>query len=322
MARSSSRNSGFSRKAQFSLFTGYLAAFLGAVIGLALLIVSIWQPQSFAGLRGLANDATRPAGQGTAVVRDEGQGFFESVQGYLEAGSQNSKLKQELEVARIRLKESDDVAQENAQLRGLLGLQELEQPPIVTTRLIGSSSTSARRFAYMAAGRNQGVGNGMPVRSERGIVGRVLETSRNTARVLLLTDSASALPVRRSTDNVVALARGRGDGLLQIRLINLGLNPLEVGDLLVTSGTGGYFQPGVAVAIVQELNDEGALARLVADPVSTNFVAVTPIWQPEAVYASQVPEEEPLVEPEPESEGEGNDAENANEGTPGTQDGE
>ena len=129
----------------------------------------------------------------------------------------------------------------------------------------------------------------MPVRSARGIVGRVLEVGSDSSRVLLLADSESVIPVRRSKDEVVAFAEGRGDGRLRIRLINLGVNPLKKGDLFVTSGAGGYYRPGIAVAIVQEVTEDGALAAVISDPAATDFVAVEPIWQARAVEASQTP---------------------------------
>ncbi len=286
MASSSSRRSGHSRRAQFSLFTGYVAAILGAVLGLALLGLSFWQPQWAGFMRGAASDATEPAGQTTAVTRSRGQGFIDSIQGYLRAGSQNSKLQEEIEVARIKLAESEAISQENARLRALLELEQIDDKPVVVTRLISSSATSARRYAYIGAGRSDGLEVGMPVRSSRGVVGRVLEVGSSTARILLLTDSESILPVRRAKDEVIGLAQGRGDGLLNIRLVNLGINPLEVGDMLVTSGTGGYYRPGVSVGIVSEITDEGALARLVADPASADYVAVGKIWVPEAVIAA------------------------------------
>ncbi|NQX95333.1 MAG: rod shape-determining protein MreC, partial [Erythrobacter sp.] len=137
-----------------------------------------------------------------------------------------------------------------------------------------------------------GVEVGMPVRSARGVVGRILEVARGSSRVLLLTDSESVLPVRRATDNTVAFAEGRGDGFLRIRLINLGLNPLEEGDVLVTSGAGGYYRPGVAVAVITELTPDGGIARLMADPSATDFVSVEPIYQPAAVETGQTPQEE------------------------------
>ena len=102
--------------------------------------------------------------------------------------------------------------------------------------------------------------------------------------MLLLTDSESVLPVRRASDRTVAFAEGRGDGLLRIRLINLGLNPLQVGRCpSSTSGAGGYYRPGVAVAVLSELTPDGGIARLIADPSATNYVMVEPIYEPLAV---------------------------------------
>jgi rod shape-determining protein MreC len=286
MAPPSSRRSGFSKKAQFSLFTGYLLAGAGALLGLALLLLSLWQPAAFAPLRGVAGDvAVAPAGEATAVARSGQQGFFSGIAGYFRAGSQNAALREEMELARIRLAEAEAVKEENRRLKALLGLQDKAVKPVAVARLVGSTATSGRRFAFLGAGRSDGVMPGMPVLSERGVIGRVLETGRNSARVLLLTDSESVLPVRRAKGDVVAFAEGRGDGLLRVRLVNLGINPLKPGDLMVTSGAGGYYRPGVAVAVITETTPDGGIARLVAEPSATNYVAVEPVHQPEAVAA-------------------------------------
>ncbi|PKP63039.1 MAG: rod shape-determining protein MreC [Alphaproteobacteria bacterium HGW-Alphaproteobacteria-9] len=283
MAPPSSRRSGFSRKAQYSLFTGYLLAGAGALLGLALLILSMWQPSAFAPLRGGASDIVTPAGTVGAVARSETQGFFASIGGYFNAGRQNAALREEMEIARVRLAEADAVRAENRRLKSLLNLKDSEVKPVSIARLVGSTATSTRRHAYLSAGANNGVTPGMPVISERGVIGRVLETGRNSARVLLLTDSESVLPVRRAKDDVIAFAEGRGDGMLRVRLVNLGINPLKVGDLMVTSGAGGYYRPGVAVAVISKITEDGGIARLVAEPAATNFVAVEPIHQAAAV---------------------------------------
>jgi len=294
MAPPSSRRSGFSKKEKNSVFAGYLLASLGAVLGLGLLALSLWQPQALAPLRGAAQDAVSPAGQATAVARSGTASVGETISAYWDAAQQNAALREEVEIARIQLAEAKAVAQENERLKALLALAEGEIEPIATTRLVGSSSTSTRRFAYVNVGRVDGVKVGMPVRSARGVVGRILEVARGSSRVLLLTDSESVLPVRRATDNTVAFAEGRGDGLLRIRLINLGLNPLEEGDVLLTSGAGGYYRPGVAVAVITQLTPDGGLARLMADPSATDFVSVEPIYEPVAVSAAETPQEQPI----------------------------
>jgi rod shape-determining protein MreC len=299
MAPPSSRRSGFSKKQQYSVFTGYLLATLGAVVGLALLTISLWQPSAFQPLRGAASDAASPVGEATATVRAGGNNTWDTITGYWNAGSQNAELRREVEIARIRLAEAEAVEAENRRLKALLGLTDEEEvEAIAATRLIGSSSSSARRFAYIGVGSSDDVAIGMPVHSERGVIGRVLETARGSSRVLLLTDSESVLPVRRASDQTVAFAEGRGDGLLRIRLINLGLNPLEIGDVFVTSGAGGYYRPGVAVAVLSEITSDGGIAQLIAEPSATNYVVVEPIYEPLAVEASGVSARDELTQEE------------------------
>jgi rod shape-determining protein MreC len=289
MAPPSSRRSGFSKKAQFSVFAAYLLAGGGALLGFALLLLSLWQPGAFAPLRAVAGDVVAPAGEATAIARSTQQGLFDGIKGYIRAGSQNAALRREMEIARIRLAEAEAIKAENRRLKALLGLADKPVKPVTFARLVGSTATSGRRFAYLGAGSGDGVRPGMPVISESGVIGRVLETGRSSSRVLLLTDSESVLPVRRAKGDVVAFAEGRGDGLLRVRLVNLGINPLKPGDLMVTSGAGGYYRPGVAVAVISEVTPDGGIARLVAEPSATSYVAVEPVYQPDAVAALRAP---------------------------------
>ncbi|MGB3167072.1 MAG: rod shape-determining protein MreC [Alteraurantiacibacter sp.] len=288
-----SAQSGTNKRAQMGRFTGYVFASAGALIGALLLIISLWRPETFYGLRSMATDAAAPVGEAGAAGRTTSRGFFEAIAGYYNAGSKNAELEQEVEVARVRLAEAVALEQENARLKALLDLVEGNEEVVATGRLIGSTSSSVRRFGYLSAGRSDGVTVGMPVTSSMGLVGRILEAGRSTSRVLLLTDPESIVPVRRATDDVVAFAEGRADGSLRIRLINLGINPLEEGDIFVTSGAGGLFRPGVAVAMVSKITDDGAIGQLLSNPAATDFVMVQPIFEPEAILAAEQP---PLAE--------------------------
>lgn len=294
MAPPRGRRSSSNRKAQLGLFAGYAFALLGAAIGASLLLISLFRPEMFSSVRSMASDIAAPAGQAGAAGRTGTRSFFEAIAGYYRAGSRNAELQREVRIARVRLAEAEAIAGENRRLLAVLGLAEGETEPVAVARLIGSTSTSARRFAYLSAGRRDGVTVGMPVTSPMGLVGRVLETGARSSRVLLLTDSESMVPVRRATDDVVAFAEGRADGSLRIRLINLGINPLTVGDVFVTSGAGGMFRPGVAVGVATELTDDGAIAQLVSNPAATDVVIVEPIWQRPAVEALATPPDVPL----------------------------
>ena len=277
-------SSSSNRKAQLNVVTGYRIAGVGALIGAALLIISLMQPQALAGLRSMATDAASSAGEAGASARTGGKNFFEAIAGYYRAGSRNAALEREMRIARVRLAEAEALRRENTRLKRVLGLREGdgEVEPVALGRLIGSTSSSARRFAYISVGREDGVRPEMPVVSPMGLVGRVLETGARSARVLLLTDSESMVPVRRATDDLVAFAEGRADGSLRLRLINLGINPIKPGDVFVTSGAGGLFRPNVAVAVAETITRDGAIARVLSNPAATDYVAVEPVWSPEA----------------------------------------
>ncbi|MBO9517459.1 MAG: rod shape-determining protein MreC [Porphyrobacter sp.] len=291
MAPPSSRRSGSNKKAQLGLFTGYVLAGVGILVGAALLAISLLRPETFNGLRSMASDAAAPVGEVGAAGRTGGKNVFEAVAGYYRAGSRNAKLEEEAKIARVKLAEAEALRQENARLKAALRMSEGDVRPVATARLIGSTSSSARRIAYISAGTSDGVEPGMPVTSPMGLVGRVVEAGTMSSRVLLLTDSESMVPVRRATDNVVAFAEGRSDGSLRLRLVNLGVNPIKKGDVFVTSGAGGLFRPGIAVALATEITRDGAIAQLLSNPAATDVVLVEPVWQKKAIDAADAMEE-------------------------------
>ncbi len=288
MAPPNIRGSSSNRKAQLSVFTGYLIAAAGAAIGAALLIISLWQPQALAGLRSMMSDATAPVGKAGASARTGGKSFFDAIAGYYRAGSKNAELEQEMQIARVKVVEAEALKQENLRLKAALGLREAEIKPVALARLIGSTSSSTRRFAYISAGSDDGVRPEMAVVSPMGLVGRVLEAGAHSARVMLLTDSESMVPVRRAKDDVVAFAEGRADGSLRLRLINLSINPIKRGDVFVTSGAGGLFRPNVAVAVADVVTRDGAIARVLSNPAATDYVSIEPVWQPDAIRSLSV----------------------------------
>ena len=283
MAPPPNRRPGYSRRAQYTTFFGYIAGIAGALLGGVLLLIAIASPTAFSGLRSLGSDAASPAGRVAAKSRSGGVGLFGTIAAYFNAGAQNAELKRALAATKARLVESQAQADENRRLKGLLGLVEVDPRPVTFARLTGSTASSTRRFATLSAGTGDGVAIGMPVRSELGLVGRVLETGRATSRVLLITDGESVVPVRRATDGIAGFAQGNANGTLQIRLISLGINPLKRGDAFVTSGSGGLYRPGTPIAVVETITRDGAIARVLSDPAATDYVSVEPVWAPEAI---------------------------------------
>ena len=111
----------------------------------------------------VATDAAAPVGKAGAGARTGGQSFFQAIAGYYGAGSKNAELEQEVKIARVKLAEAGALKQENARLKATLGLKDADQKPVALGRLIGSTSSSTRRFAYLSVGTSDGVAPDMPV---------------------------------------------------------------------------------------------------------------------------------------------------------------
>ncbi len=134
--------------------------------------------------------------------------------------------------------------------------------PFVRARLIGR-------------GRESGVADGYPVINPYGLVGRVYETGRRSARVLLLTDLNSRIPVMADRSNARAIMVG--DNSAYPRLEYIGRQPdIEAGDRIVSSGDDGVLPRGVPVGEAVPTRDGGWRVRLYSDQAPVDFVWVWP----------------------------------------------
>jgi rod shape-determining protein MreC len=280
------RRPGHSRKAQYSLFATYVVAIAGTVVAALLLLISIADPTGFAALRSAASETTAPVARFFDSVRRSVSGMSENMSAYFDAASKNKALSDKVARDRTKLIEADAIKIENRRLRALLDMvQSDEAYRVAIGRLISSTATSSRRIATLSIGSNQGVAPGQPVRGPAGLIGRIIESGPNTAKVLLISDAENIIPVLRVPDGLPALASGMGNGLVMIRPVDLGENPFKKGDIIVTSGNGGLYPPNVPYARVIRKTSDGAMARPIAAPGNSPYVLVLRPYQEPAKEA-------------------------------------
>ena len=298
MAPPRNRRPGSSRRAQYGLFFGYVVAVGGVLFALLLLLVSIVDPRGFAAIKGAAMDVTTPVSSaGRSVLRgitDFGTGIGD----YFRAGSQNAELRARLQTAEAQAVQAEAQRLDNQRLRQMLHLRETATDEIAVGRIVSSSFDSPRRFAILAVGGSSGVRVGQPVRAPEGLIGRVLLAGRHSAQVLLIVDPSSTVPVRLVRDGTPAMAVGRGDGTLELRTLEVGVNPFRRGDMLVTSGVGGIYPPGIPVAQVIGIQGEITLARPLATPARVDYALVQPLYEPAVAPRSEGGTAEPGAQPQ------------------------
>ncbi len=280
MAPSRDRRPGFSRRAQYGLFLSYILAIAGAVVGAVLLVLSTFDPAAFAALRSTVAEVTAPVSSTLAAGDRAVAAIPETIGAYFRVHGENANLRAQAKRDRALVLRAQTMAYENLRLRKLLTVRDVTPGVIVTARIVSSTGSSARRFGVLNAGIWQGVRDGQPVRGPVGLIGRVVEVGANTARVLLIIDPESVVPVRRARDGRPALASGRGDGLIDIRAVDTSVPGFKENDLFITSGTGGLYAPGVPVATIERRTREGGLARPVASPSALDFAIVSHAFLP------------------------------------------
>lgn len=290
MAAPAGPRPGWSRKAQYSLFFGLVAAIAGLIVGLIMLILSLVAPSAYAGVRGAALDVTAPVTGALSDVATTVKGVVGGAGDYWNAAEQNAGLKRERIALRRQIIRAKAVLQENNQLKAALGLREKTREAVAVGRIVGSSFESTRRFAVLSVGRSDGVMPGMPVRTADGLVGRVVEAGSTASRVLLVSDRSNIVPARILRGGIPVISTGRGDGTVDIRPLEVGRNPFKRGDIIVTSGTGGLYPPLVPIARIIRLDDDGALGLPLADPSQASFAVVERAFEPAALAVAAQPE--------------------------------
>ncbi len=198
----------------------------------------------------------------------------------------NAELEETLARFQAELVELRELASDYQRLADLLDYTSgVENQEFVSANVISIDQLGFLQTIVIDRGTRDGIGRGMPVVTRQGLVGRVTEVSANAARVQLISDPNSHISARLQTTRVEGSVSGQSGGGLRMELIPLG-DPVEVGDLVITSGLGGNLPPDIPigqVTSVQQLESElnqDAEVRSLVDFDTLEIVLVITSFQP------------------------------------------
>jgi rod shape-determining protein MreC len=149
---------------------------------------------------------------------------------------------------------------ENKILRDLLNFKSRPEPSFITARVIADTGGAFAHSLILNAGARDGVRKGQAAVTGYGLVGRIAGVGARSARILLITDLNSRIPVVVGENPTRAILAG--DNSDRPKLLHLPSGEtVAVGDRVVTSGHGGALPPGLAVGIVTQVNENGIRVR-------------------------------------------------------------
>ncbi|MBP6394435.1 MAG: rod shape-determining protein MreC [Giesbergeria sp.] len=197
--------------------------------------------------------------------------------GYLQAlqrsQAEAAGARQALILMSERATQADQLLQENARLRGLLGLRDRLVTSAQAAQILYDSADPYTRRVVVDQGGSHGVEIGSPVMDESGVLGQVTRVYPYLSEVTLLTDREQAIPVLNSRTGARGVAYGdpaasHGGGM-ELRFVSANADVKE-DDVLTTSGLDGVYPPGLPVARVLhvERRADSAFARIYCRPIA------------------------------------------------------
>lgn len=162
---------------------------------------------------------------------------------------------------------------ENRSLQGLLNFAVDPKASFISARVIADSGGAFAQNLVLNAGRADGVHKGQAVVNDAGFVGRVAEVGNKTARVLLISDLNSRIPVIVEFSRVPAILVGANSD--RPRLLHTAPGAaISPSDRIVTSGHGGAFPAGLPVGIVAVVTDNRIEVQPLMERSRLEFVRV------------------------------------------------
>lgn len=224
-----------------------------------------WIEHVRAGANVLIEPLFRLAAMPAEVARDARVAIADRSQ----LNEQNARLSRELLIAQTQLRRYDAVQEQNQRLHELLSVQKTLGLSVQLARVINVDLGPYRRhYLTLDLGSDNGVGIGQPVIDGHGVMGQVVEVRARSCTVMLITDSAHAVPVRIERTGLRTIARGSGQlDTLELPTIPVSAD-VKVGDRLVTSGLGGRFPADFPVGVIRSIANDpsGMFAAAKATP--------------------------------------------------------
>lgn len=182
---------------------------------------------------------------------------------------ENERLKQKIDQYDELLQKNKNHEREIATLTEELNLQAtLTDFEKITSNVISRSPDTWQDIMIIDRGMNDGVEANMPVVSNHGLIGRIIEANKTSSKVELLTSSnqnSNQFPVRISTENGEAFGILKGyDAKKEVLVIEqiTGTKTIEEGAIVQTSGLGGGSPADLPIGTtLKESTDRFGLTR-------------------------------------------------------------
>jgi len=270
---------------------GGTVLFLLLFLSLAVLTLILDRANRLGPVKDLVAQITTPVQEALTSVTDrfaEARQLFIDMEACRAENEELQTLLDQLIIENVRLREAEI---ENVTLREQLNFKQANPSfELLSAQVIGRDPSNLANYLVIDRGSDEGVGVGMPVLTDRGLVGRVTETASHSSTVLLITDPSSSVNALVQDTRATGMVQGKLGQELVMRYIQQ-TEEIKAGDLVLTSGLGGNFPTRLIIGQVTEVQKtdvelfQEAIVRPSADFGRLEMVMVLTSFQPIAFEA-------------------------------------
>lgn len=186
-------------------------------------------------------------------------GLFQDMSGMFRLYEENKVLKERLERYAQLAAENEELRAQNERLKAMLDYsQENDAYQLKLARVVARDPDRwMNSIIVINLGERDGIRANMPVITPGGVIGKVVQVSRHSANVQLITDvegGSRVSAVVQSPTRPVGIIDGYDpqQGVLVLSKVPLD-EPIEPGQRVVTSGFGGIFPPGLLIGTIESV---------------------------------------------------------------------
>jgi rod shape-determining protein MreC len=207
-------------------------------------------------IRAIAQTIVDPVQRGASGIGNWFGGFFARFGELRRASLENQQLREQVQQMQTELRDTRERVAEAGRLEKILGLNETSPYRTMTARVIARDPSMWFDNVTIDKGRWSGIEINMPVVTPEGVVGRVISVSPLNAQVMLITNEksgAGAIVGQLEQSRALGSIRGLGEsGLLEMRYVS-GLEKIQTGNIITTTGQDGIYPPGYSIGEVVEV---------------------------------------------------------------------
>ncbi|MFC1570933.1 rod shape-determining protein MreC [Candidatus Margulisiibacteriota bacterium] len=224
---------------------------LAIIIILLAVFVSFSALKDLFGLRSLVISAFYPLQFATTSVWQGITGIPASINGLRRLSQENSELKVELKDIKPKLLVLAGLEKENNRLRRVLGFKQYNWygRRLLAARVVGKAPSPWFSILTINKGSRAGVQIDLPVVDKDGLVGRVVEVTAFSAKVLLILDAESSVAAVNAVSRDFGVAAGSTSNKLSLKYVSAGAQ-IEPGDKIITSQLSTIFPAGIPIGTV------------------------------------------------------------------------